>query len=207
MARRRMPARRRTRRRTTRKGMVRKTARRAYMRRRAPVRRVRKRRRNPRPIFASPAFRFAAYGVAGAAASVVLNNQLQAQLNQAGPGNAPALAAILKPELGGARLHAGVMGSLATILIASMPRLKANTRANLIALGVGMLTEPTINVVQRTVSGVGAIESAGAQAMQVQASPIVARLRAAQAASATNGMNSANTYNSAAALVGVPVSA
>lgn len=207
MARRRMPARRRTRRRTTRKGMVRKTARRAYMRRRAPVRRVRKRKRNPRPIFASPAFRFAAYGVAGAAASVVLNNQLQAQLNQAGPGNAPALAAILKPELGGARLHAGVMGSLATILIASMPRLKANTRANLIALGVGMLTEPTINVVQRTVSGVGAIESAGAEAIQTQRSPIVARLRAAQAASASNGMNSANTYNSAAALVGVPVSA
>lgn len=201
--RRRSPARRRTRRPTTKKGMIRRTSRRAYTRRRTPVRRVR-RKRNPRPIFGSPAFRFGSYAVAGAAASVVLNNQAQAMLNRGEAG----LAAVLKPQLGagGQRLHAGIVGAGLTFVFASMPRLRANTRANLIALGVGMLTEPTINVVQNTIAGVGAIESAdNTFNVKTQQSEIVSRLRSAQMAG--NSYNSANAYNSAASLVGVPVSA
>lgn len=204
--RRRAPARRRTRR-TTKRGMPRRTARLAYSKRRqGPVRRVR-RKRNPRPIFGTPAFRYGAYAVAGAAASVVLNNQAQAMLAEGQTG----LAAILKPQLGagGQRLHAGVVGAGLTFLVASMPRLRANTRANLVALGVGMLTEPTIAIVQNTISGVSAIESAGngngAPRVKQQQEEIVARLRSAQMRG--NSYNSATAYNSAASLVGVPVSA
>jgi hypothetical protein len=199
---RRSPARRRTRR-STRKNQPRRTARLAYSRKRqGPVRRMR-RKRNPRPIFGSPAFRYGAYAVAGAAASVALNNQAQAMLDRGDTG----LAAILKPQIGEQRLHAGVVGAGLTLLLSQMRGLKANTKANLIALGVGMLTEPTIKVVNQTIAGVGAIESAGAPQVKTERQPIVARLRAAQMASNANGYNSANAYNSAASLVGVPVSA
>jgi hypothetical protein len=168
-----------------------------------------RRKRNPRPIFGSPAFRYGAYAVAGAAASVALNNQAQAMLNRGDTG----LAAILKPQIGGQRLHAGVVGAGLTLLLSQMRGLKANTKANLVALGVGMLTEPTIALVNNTIAGVGAIESAGQQAQLGNSAPtmvkepIVSRLRAAQMASNANGYNSANAYNSAASLVGVPVSA
>lgn len=199
---RRSPARRRTRR-STRKNQPRRTARLAYSRKRqGPVRRMR-RKRNPRPIFGSPAFRYGAYAVAGAAASVALNNQAQAMLNRGDTG----LAAILKPQIGEQRLHAGVVGAGLTLLLSQMRGLKANTKANLIALGVGMLTEPTIKVVNQTIAGVSAIEDAGAPQVQTKPNQIVARLRSAQMASNANGYNSANAYNSAASLVGVPVSA
>ena len=209
MARRRSPAKRRTRR-STRKGMPRRSARLADSRKaQGRVRRVR-RKRNPRPIFGSPAVRYGAYAVAGAAASVALNNQAQAMLNRGDAG----LAAILKPQLGGQRLHAGIVGAGLTFLVASMPRLKAGTKATLVALGVGMLTEPTSTLGNTTISGVTASETAGAQSKRGNASgavqtgsPIVSRLRSAQMASNANGYNSANAYNSAASLVGVPVSA
>jgi hypothetical protein len=204
MARRRSPAKRRTRR-STRKGMPRRSARLAYSRKaQGRVRRVR-RKRNPRPIFQTPAFRYGAYAVAGAAAAAVLNNQATTALSEGKEG----IANLLKPQFGEARLHAGVVGAGLTFLIASMPRLRAATKANLVALGVGMLTEPTVQLVNNTISGIGAIETAGADAPQVktQQAPIVARLRAAQMAGNANGYNSANAYNSAASLVGVPVSA
>ncbi len=105
----------RTRKRSTRKGMVRKTARRAYV----PKRRAR-RRSNPKGIMSTPAFRYAGWAAAGAAAETALS--------QAGIGSK------LFPE----RVMRSAAFAALTIFGGRM-LLKGRARENAIAAGIGVL--------------------------------------------------------------------
>jgi hypothetical protein len=194
MARKRRPVRRRTRRaparRTTRRGMPRRTARLAYSRRpQGRVRRVR-RKRNPRGLFGSPAVRYASYAVAGAAAASYLNGYASRELaNAAASGaSAPGLPSFLKPQFGDRRLDAGVVGAAATFAaVMFLPGLKANTKANLSAAAVGMLTVPVVNAVTQALPAPTKPEPV------TTAQEIVSRLQSMPSAS----YNSANAYNGA----------
>jgi hypothetical protein len=181
---------------STRKGQIRKTARRAYSRRRPNPRpyRATRRRRNPRPLLAQPAVRYGASAVAGAAAAAALNQWADRQLAAGQTG----LAAVVKPKFGteGAHLHAGVVGAALTIGLSMLPRVKARTRNNLLAAGVGMLTQPVVGLSQNLLS---AAEQPAAVNVK---SPIRALPRPVAASS---GYRSSAHYN-AAAFVGVPVS-
>jgi hypothetical protein len=191
--RRKAPARRRTRR---------SNPRAMYARRKSPMRRRKspmRRKRNVRGLFSSPAVRFAAYGLSGAAAAAVLNQYATRAIQQAAIDGteAPAFARLLKPGFGaeGAKLDAGIVGAGLTLAaVMFLPRLKASTKANLSAAAVGMLTAPTVRFVTQSASEM--LPNPKTDVSQISApssAQIVARLRAA------NGNNNNNTYNSAAA--------
>ena len=212
MARRRKTTRRRTRRApSTRRGARRITARRAYSRRRPNPRRApARRRRNPRPVLQTPAVRYAAWAVGGAAASAYLNSwattTIETEVAQTGKP-ATGIAPLLKPMMGDNRMHAGVVGALLTIGLSMLPKVKANTRNNLLALGVGMLTTPVTGFVSTAFqaelgNGNGNGNGNGQQKGQV----VVQQQDQLRAPAASKYRSSTHYQNSTAQFLGVPVS-
>lgn len=213
MARRKKTTRRRTRRRnprrygpSTRRGARRITARRAY----APKRR---RRRNPRPVLGSPAVRYAGFAIAGAATAAYLNSWAQTSMNaQIADGQAPSgLAPLLRPEMGEGRMHAGIVGAALTIGLSMLPKVKAKTRSNLMAMGVGMLTQPVTGFVTTAFAGEAAALTGAANGNQTtqatQAQKLQARAASRLRAPRGSSYLSSSHYNNAAAqFLGVPVS-
>lgn len=208
MARKRKTTRRRTRRYgpSTRKGQRRITARRAYTRRR-PNPRPRRRRRNPRPLLENPAVRYAGWAVAGAASAAYLNTWASSAISteETGNGTATGLAPLLKPKMGEGRLHAGVVGAAVTIGLSMLPKVKAKTRSNLLALGVGMLTTPVTGFVTTAFKAEESALLGSAQGQQTQTTQ-QDQIRRFRMTAPANYRASAHYSQATAQFLGVPVS-
>ena len=152
--------------------------------------------------------RYAGWAVAGAAGAAYLNTWATRtiQTEVAGTAAEPTgLAPLLKPRMGDTRMHAGVVGAAVTIGLSMLPRVKAKTRSNLLALGVGMLTTPVTGFVQTAFkaevngNGNGQLGSPQTQQTKTQQS----QLRAPR----MSNYRSSHHYNNATAqCLGVPVS-
>ncbi len=127
--------------RSTRKGQKRITARRAYMRR-----------SNPRGVLSSPAFKYGASAVGGAAASAILQDHINTVKAEVAVGTreSEGFWGLLSPSMGenGTTLHAGVIGGALTIGLAATLKMKANTKAMLVAAGVGMFAPAAVTYAQ-----------------------------------------------------------
>jgi len=153
--------------------------------------------------------RYAGWAVAGAASAAYLNTWATQTIKTevATTGAEPTgVAPLLKPRMGDTRMHAGVVGAAVTIGLSMLPRVKAKTRSNLLALGVGMLTTPVTGFVttafRAEVNGNGNGQLGSPQTLQ-GTKTVSSQLRAPRM---SNYRSSSHYQNATAQFLGVPVS-